>query len=336
MTEDDPEQTITSTKKIYAPVAFESKSFSPSQLKMSTYAKEFLAIYFAFMENGHILWGSTKSIIVLTDNKSVTRFFQTKMILPSLWNACDFVLQFHFKFAHVPWRMNTAADFLSRLDISPKGKVLLQIREDIQTTPIQVNIQSSDIHEEDQFYFLPEDDSETEEDICERKQRARKKKIYSPQEHQTDSPTATNETNSQTENLPLVCNYIQDPEQKQSRQLHNEANFPRSLRPHQDQDPVLRIFKLKILRAIRHPTTQRRPQSNKVFNPRRQNHHQRRTAVQTIFWRQWESKILTSVASPTARRRIHSTPSWKVWKTPRYSQNHPTMPWEVLHSRTRR
>ena len=27
-------------------------------------------------------------------------------------------------------------------------------------TPIQVNIQSSDIHEEDQFYFLPEDDSE--------------------------------------------------------------------------------------------------------------------------------------------------------------------------------
>ena len=101
--------------------------------------------------------------------------------------------------------MNTAADFLSRLDISPKGKVLLQIREDIQTTPIQVNIQSSDIHEEDQFYFLPEDDSETEEDICERKQRARKKKIYSPQEHQTDSPTATNETNSQTENLPLVC-----------------------------------------------------------------------------------------------------------------------------------
>ena len=65
------------------------------------------------------------------------------MIPPSRWNACDFVLQFHFKIAHVPGRMNTAADFLSRLDISPKEKVLLQIREDIQTTPIQVNIQSS-------------------------------------------------------------------------------------------------------------------------------------------------------------------------------------------------
>ena len=153
MTEEDPEQKITSTRKTYAPVAFGSKPFSPSQLKMSIYVKEFLAIYFAFMEYSHILWGSSKLTIVLTDNKSVTRFFQTKMIPPSLWNACNFVLQFHFKIAHVPGRMNRAADFLSRLDISPKEKVLLQIREDIQTTPIQENIQSSDIHEEDQFFF---------------------------------------------------------------------------------------------------------------------------------------------------------------------------------------
>ena len=246
MTEEDPEQKITSTKKTYASVAFGSKTFSPSQLKMSIYAEEFLAIYFAFMEYSHILWGSTKPIIVLTENKSVTRFFQTKIIPPSLWNAGDFVLQFHFKIAHVPGRMNTAADFLSRLDISPKEKVLLQIREDIQTTRIQVNIQSSDIHEEAQFYFLPEDDSETEEDIWERKQRARKK-IYSPQEQQTDPPAATNETNSQTENLPLVCNNIQDPEQEQRRQLHSDTSFPRSLRPHQDEDPVLRNLKLRML-----------------------------------------------------------------------------------------
>ena len=84
MTEEDPEQKITSTRKTYAPVAFGSKTFSPSQLKMSIYAKEFLAIYFAFMEYSHILWGSSKPTIVLTDNKSVTRFFQTKMIPPSL------------------------------------------------------------------------------------------------------------------------------------------------------------------------------------------------------------------------------------------------------------
>ena len=164
-----------------------------------------------------------------------------------MWNACEFVLQFHFKFAYVPGRMNTAADFLSRLDISHKQKVLLQIREDIQTTPVQVNIQSSDIHEEDQFYFLPEDDSETEEDIWEQKQRACKE-IYSPQEHQTDPQANKTGTNSQTESLPKVCNNIQDLEQKQRRQLHNEINSPLTLRPHQDQDPVLRNLKLKILK----------------------------------------------------------------------------------------
>ena len=209
----------------------------------------FLAIHFAFMEYSYILWGSSKPTIVLTDNQSVTRFFQIKMIPPSLWSAWDIVLQFHFKIAHVPGRINTAADFLSRLDISPEEKVLLQTREDIQTTPIQVNIQSADIHEEDQFYFLPKDNFDTEKDIWERKQRTRKK-IYNPQEQQTDPQTDTNKTNSQTENLPLVCNNIQDPEQEQRRQLHHDINFPRSLRPHPDQDPVLRNLKLKILKEL--------------------------------------------------------------------------------------
>ena len=46
----------------------------------------------------------------------------------------------------------------------------------------------------------------------------------------------------------MVCNNIQEPEQEQRRQLHHDINFPRSLRPHQDQDPVLRNLKLKILK----------------------------------------------------------------------------------------
>ena len=50
----------------------------------------------AFLELAHILWEATKPTIVLTDNKSVTRFFQTKAIPPALWKACDYVLQFKF------------------------------------------------------------------------------------------------------------------------------------------------------------------------------------------------------------------------------------------------
>ena len=53
--EDDPNQKYTSTRKTYAPIAYGSKTYSPSQIKMSIYAKEFLAIYMAFKEFGHIL-----------------------------------------------------------------------------------------------------------------------------------------------------------------------------------------------------------------------------------------------------------------------------------------
>ena len=52
--EDEPNQKYTSTRKIYAPIAYGSKTYSPSQIKMSIYAKEFLAIYMAFEEFGHI------------------------------------------------------------------------------------------------------------------------------------------------------------------------------------------------------------------------------------------------------------------------------------------
>ena len=76
--EDDPSQKFTSLRKSYAPVAYGSKTFTPAQIKMSIYAKEFLAIYFAFKEFGHIFWGAPKPVIILTDNKAVTQFFQTK------------------------------------------------------------------------------------------------------------------------------------------------------------------------------------------------------------------------------------------------------------------
>ena len=46
--EDDPQQKLQSKRKTYAPKAFGSKTFNPTQLKMSIYAKEFLAIFFAF------------------------------------------------------------------------------------------------------------------------------------------------------------------------------------------------------------------------------------------------------------------------------------------------
>ena len=149
MIEDNPDQKIQSKRKTYAPVAFGSKIFTPAQLKMSIYSEEFLAIYIAFLELAHILWETTKPTIVLTDNKSVTRFFQTKAIPPSLWNACDYVLQFNFKIAHIAGSVNTAADFLSRLELKVTERIRLKIREDVQKTPIEVTTSSSDVADEE-------------------------------------------------------------------------------------------------------------------------------------------------------------------------------------------
>ena len=103
----NPDQKIQSKRKTNASVAFGSKTFSTAQLKMSIYSKEFVAIYMAFLEFAHILWEAAEPTIVLTDNKSVTRFFQTKAIPPSLWNASDYVLHFNFKITHIAGSVNT-------------------------------------------------------------------------------------------------------------------------------------------------------------------------------------------------------------------------------------
>ena len=124
---------------------------------MSIYAKEILAIYMAFKEFGHIFWGATKRVIIMTDNRSATRFFQTKMIPPPFWNACDLMLQFKFTIAHIPGKMNTAADYLSRLGIDPTGKIILKIREDIPTKPIEVNIECTGIAQKEPVFFGPTD-----------------------------------------------------------------------------------------------------------------------------------------------------------------------------------
>ena len=129
----------------------------------------------ALLEFAHILWETLKPTIVLTDNKSVTRFFQTKAIAPSLWNACDYVLQFNFKKAHIAGSVNTVADFLSRLELKVIEKIHLKIREDVQANPIQVSTSSSDAADEEQYFFTqPDSQDETEEQILQRKEQSQK------------------------------------------------------------------------------------------------------------------------------------------------------------------
>ena len=118
----------------------------------------------AFLEFAHNLWEATKPTNVLTDKKSVTHFFQTKAILSTLWSACDNVLQYNFKIEHIAGSVNTAADFLSRIELKVTEEIRLKIREDIQPTPIEVTTFSSDVDDEEQLFFTQADNKDEPED----------------------------------------------------------------------------------------------------------------------------------------------------------------------------
>ena len=47
--------------------------------------------------------------------------------------------------------------FLSRIHLNPKERVELKIRNEITIQPIQVNLQSTDVADEEQLFFLPDE-----------------------------------------------------------------------------------------------------------------------------------------------------------------------------------
>ena len=233
--ENNPDQKLQSKRKTYAPVAFGSKVFSPAQLKMSIYSYEFLAIHMAFVEFAHNLWEASQPTVVLTDDKSVTRFFQTKAIPPSLCNACDYVLQFNFKLAHITGSVSRAADFLSRLELKVTEKIYLKIREIVQTTHIQVSTSSSDVVDEEQFLLTQADSQdETEEHILLQKEQFQKKEAdwLVNQEPSSMRPTIKQFTKIDGNTTSYSINGI-----KTNAQIRVE----------QDADLVLKNLKIKIL-----------------------------------------------------------------------------------------
>ena len=79
------------------------------------------------------------------------------------------MLQFNFKIAHNAGSVNTAADFLSRLELKVTERIRLKIREDVQPTPLEVTTRSSDVANEEQFFFTQTGcEDEPEEQTLER------------------------------------------------------------------------------------------------------------------------------------------------------------------------
>ena len=86
------------------------------------------------------------------------------------------MLQFNFKIAHIAGSVNAAAEFFSRLELKVTEKIHLKIRDDVQSTTIKVSTSSSDVADEEQFYFTQaKSQDETEEQILQRKMKSQKK-----------------------------------------------------------------------------------------------------------------------------------------------------------------
>ena len=83
------------------------------------------------------------------------------------------MLQFNFKLTHVAGSVKTAADFLCILELKVTEKVRLKIREDIQTTLIEVTTFSSDVADEQQFFFRQADNNNQTQQKEQSKQNAK-------------------------------------------------------------------------------------------------------------------------------------------------------------------
>ena len=142
MVEDYVNETGKKEKKTYAPVSFGSHLFNATQLKFSIYYKEFLALYYALDYFSHYIWGSSKQVIILTDNKSLTQFFQSKVIPPSPWNCLDRILAFNIVIAHIPGRANYAADFFSRMENDKTATMSLKLTDRIPVREIEIDTEA--------------------------------------------------------------------------------------------------------------------------------------------------------------------------------------------------
>ena len=78
--------------------------------------------------------------------------------------------------AHIAGSVNTAADFLSRLELNVTEKIHLKIGEDAQTIPIEVSTSSSEVADEEGFFFTQADGQDKiKEQILQRKKQSQKK-----------------------------------------------------------------------------------------------------------------------------------------------------------------
>ena len=126
---------------------------------------------------------------------------------------------------HVAGSQNTAADFLSRLELTPKENVQLKLRDDILTSPIEVILQSSDLADVEQ----PNEEEESEQEIVARKALSKRRAI---DKHEKELSKKVTEVIT----IPLNFAAYSFGAIKENARIRNE----------QDADPLLKALKQRI------------------------------------------------------------------------------------------
>ena len=123
----------------------------------------------------------------------------------------------------------------SRLELKVREKIRLKIREDIQTTPIEVTNSSSDVADEEQFFFTQADkNDESEEQTLEKKEQSKPNaKQWVANEEPPSLKTSVKEFTKIDGNTTSYS--------------MNEIEANEQIRVEQDVDLVLKNLKLKIL-----------------------------------------------------------------------------------------
>ena len=104
------------------PVAFHSRTFTPTELNYDVHNKELLAIFEAFQKWRHYLEGTEFPVNVVTDHKNLVYFSTTKLLTRRQARWSEYLSQFNMVIRFRPGHLGTKPDALTRRwDVYPKG-----------------------------------------------------------------------------------------------------------------------------------------------------------------------------------------------------------------------
>ena len=86
--------------------------------------------------------GATTLVLVLTDTRSLTQFFQSKSIYSTLWNCLDRVLSFNILLAQIPGKANSAADFLLGMQTDPNLTLQIKLTDHVPIREIEIETEA--------------------------------------------------------------------------------------------------------------------------------------------------------------------------------------------------